>query len=263
MNKSEQTYSKYLQLDAVLNAQKPQSDNEHDEMLFIIIHQVYELWFKQMLHEGSHLNKALIDSDGFTAIHTLNRILKILKTAVSQIDILETMTPLSFAAFRDRLDSSSGFQSAQFRMFEFWLGNKNQKMIEFHKEDPKSYEALHSFFVAPNLFDNFLRYLDSKDHFFVDKEILNRDYSKPYDGNSSIQKLLVNVYKNHKEVSLVCEKLVDLDEGVQEWRYRHVKMVERTIGQNSGTGGSAGAEYLKKTLFKPCFPDLWLIRSSF
>lgn len=263
MKTKEQTYSSYLNIEKILNAQTPLAEDQHDELLFIITHQVYELWFKQILHEISFLKESFNSKDEHSAFKTILRILKILKTCVSQIDILETMTPLSFASFRDRLDSSSGFQSAQFRMFEFNLGNKNKNLIELHSKNPENYKELKKLYQEPSLFDNFLNFLNTKKEIKIPNNILNRNFSDNYIGDLDVQEVLIAIYKKNNGLNLLCEGLVDLDEGVQEWRYRHIKMVERTIGTAKGTGGSAGVEYLKKSLFKPCFPDLWFIRSKF
>ena len=255
-------YANYLQLDKLLKAQELKSDNEHDEMLFIIIHQVYELWFKQMLHEGTALQTFLTAGDFDRSLSTVSRMLTILKTMVAQTDILETMTPISFSAFRTRLENASGFQSAQFRMFEFYLGNKNRKMITFHGEDTANGKILMKMFQSPTLYDSFLCYLKVKGY-KIPEATLNRDFSQAYQPSQEIQDVILQVYKTDGTTMLLCEKFVDLDEGVQEWRYRHVKMVERTIGTKTGTGGSSGVEFLKQSLFRPAFPDLWEVRSRF
>ncbi len=227
-----QTYVSYLALDQVLSAQQPRSE-EHDEMLFIIVHQVYELWFKELLHELTFLQRSLEAGHTAHALGTLKRVLTILKTVVAQVDVLETLTPTQFLAFRSRLEAASGFESAQFRALEAALGvhgNSNQG--------------------GQTVFDSFLRYLSQV------------GYTVPEEKSSAAtQEVLVSVYRDDGEAAQVAERLVDLDEGFQEWRYRHVKMVERTIGDKPGTGGSSGAEYLRRTLFQAAFPDLWAIRS--
>tara|TARA_B100000749_G_scaffold280897_1_gene280737 strand:- start:12175 stop:12957 length:783 start_codon:yes stop_codon:yes gene_type:complete len=257
------TYSEYLQLDKVLKAQKPLAENEHDEMLFIVIHQSYELWFKQMIHEAQFLQHRLEDKDYHGALSTIQRILTILKTAVSQVDILETMTPISFASFRDRLASSSGLQSWQFRIFEFILGHKQVRMIEFHKHDPEVYSILLDQLQKPTLYDHLFRYITSMYGLQLSDSVLSRDFSKPYERCDEVFELFKNVYHYHPDLRILLEKFVDLDEGLQEWRYRHVKMVERTIGHKKGTGGSPGVDFLKNTLFRPLFPELWEVRSEF
>ena len=184
-------------------------------------HQVYELWFKQLLHELTHLQRRLEGGDSPHALHTLKRVLTILKVVVAQIDVLETMTPRQFTSFRARLDAASGFQSAQFRQLEAIVG--------------------------PALFASFIAYLRRAGH-DVDPD--------------DVQPALLDAYRRDGEPAQIAERLVDLDEGLQEWRYRHLKMVERTIGDKPGTGGSSGTRYLRSTLFKPAFPDLWAIRSQ-
>ncbi|TJY61120.1 tryptophan 2,3-dioxygenase [Sinimarinibacterium sp. CAU 1509] len=255
------TYGRYLQIEALLKLQQPLSDGpEHDETLFIIIHQVYELWFKQLLHELDALNAALDAARTMAALATLKRMLTILKTLVAQVDVLETMTPLSFNAFRARLDASSGFQSAQFRLLEFRLGHKRPGMLTHYGEDGAAGAQLDAALRAPALYDHLLGYLHAQGH-AVPPSLLSRDFCQPYAGSSAMQDLLVSLYRHDDPAAQVCERLVDLDEGLQEWRYRHVKMVERTIGSKPGTGGSSGVEYLRATLFQPLFPDLWAIRA--
>ncbi len=255
------TYSRYLKIDELLELQQPLSEGpEHDEMLFIVIHQVYELWFKEVLHELRWLQEALESNDTPRALGTFKRILTILKTLVAQVDVLETMTPVSFNSFRDRLESASGFQSAQFREVEFILGHKDSRMMRHHPADSPGGRRLQELMGERTLYDSFLGYL-AANGYAVPKDLLERDVSQPIAASAELQDTLLEVYRQDPLGTMVCERLVDLDEGLQEWRYRHVKMVERTIGTKTGTGGSAGAEYLKTTLFKPLYPDLWAIRS--
>ena len=256
------TYGTYLQLEKILTAQELESPDEHDETLFIIIHQVYELWFKQLLHESAGLARKLGASDSVGSSHTLGRMLKILKTMVSQVDVLETMTPLSFSQFRSYLKSSSGFQSVQFRMLEVVMGKRPSDLLNQLPLTPEEKKNLQEKLAEPSLFDHLLLHLNEAG-FEVPSEILNRDFSLQYEGSRDVQTTLLKAYKQNGQFSLICESFVDLDEGIQEWRYRHVKMVERTIGHQIGTGGSSGVEYLKSTLFKPLFPDLWSVRSEF
>ena len=217
------SYVSYLKVDELLSLQEPKSDGpEHDEMLFIIIHQTYELWFKQILHELDRARRLLREGSLHASLGTLRRVRTIMKTLVGQVDILETMTPLEFNAFRARLESSSGFQSYQFREFE-------------------------AVFARPGIWDDVVSLLDAHGCLV----------------SPDIEESLLSVYRTRPDVSLLLEELVDIDEGLQEWRYRHVKMVERTIGNSRGTGGSSGAGYLKSTLFNPVFPELWAIRSRF
>jgi len=256
------TYSSYLKVPELLNLQQPRSDGpEHDEMLFIIIHQVYELWFKEILHEIDYLCQRLMENDRPRALHTLRRVLTILKTLVAQIDVLETMTPLEFLTFRNRLESASGFQSHQFRELEFALGHKRKGIFQHYADDPLAYQRLQSRYEGPTLWDAFLQFIHCNG-FDVPKEALERDQTEPVQPSLDVQHVLIDVYRNGPSLLRVCERMVDLDEGFQEWRYRHIKMVERTIGNKIGTGGSAGVKYLASTLFKPLFPDLWAIRTE-
>jgi tryptophan 2,3-dioxygenase len=247
------TYGSYLCLDELLACQRP-ATNEHDEMLFVIIHQVYELWFKQILHETDLLQRRLEEGNGAGALHTARRIAKILKTIVGQLDVLETMTPKQFLSFRPELGTSSGFQSNQFRVLEAVLGRRD---IAEPVDNPQLRDALN----RRTVFDSLLRHF-AVVGWEVAPELLDRDPSQPWRGDESIQALLREVYADEGEPAEVCEALVDIDEGIQEWRYRHVMMVQRIIGARIGTGGSAGADYLRSTLFRPAFPDLWEVRGA-
>src|ERR1043165_5558715 len=240
------TYQSYLRIDDLLSLQQPRSPGpEHDETLFIIIHQVYELWFKELLHEFDRVAQLLAADDTARTQHTLKRILTILKVMVAQLDILETMTPLEFLSFRERLDAASGFQSDQFRQIEFVLGVKSEKAIQRFRAGSRAHDALTDRFREPTIWDAFLRYL-SREGYAVPRPHLDRDVVAPVEPSPEIQELLVAVYRRDTKNAELCERLVDLDEGIQEWRYRHVKMVERTIGTRRGTGGSAGAAYLRE-----------------
>jgi tryptophan 2,3-dioxygenase len=256
------TYGEYLRTDDLLALQRPLSEGpEHDEMLFIVIHQVYELWFKQVLHELDYLECLLARKDGDRAGHTLKRILTILKVMVAQLDILETMTPLEFLSFRDRLESGSGFQSHQFRQLEYSLGLKDPRALERYPKGGEARRQLERRLEAPTLWDAFLRYLEANG-VAVPRADLERDVTRSVEPSPELRPALVEVYRNQPALAELCERLVDLDEGLQEWRYRHVKMVQRTIGTRRGTGGSTGAEYLMTTLNKPLYPDLWAIRTE-
>ena len=256
------TYASYLKIDELLALQQPRSEGpEHDELLFIVIHQVYELWFKELLHELDRVRQWLEGDEPHRAQHTLKRILSILKVMVAQLDILETMTPLEFLTFRERLEAASGFQSDQFRQIEFVLGVKSQGAIHRFPEGGRARAALERRYSEPTVWDAFLHYL-SREEYVVPPSHLERDVSVPIEPSPDVQRILLAVYRDDPKNAEVCERLVDLDEGVQEWRYRHVKMVERTIGVKRGTGGSAGAAYLRETVGRPLFPDLWEIRSQ-
>ncbi len=259
------TYTSYLRLDKLLSLQTPKSSGpggpEHDEMLFIIIHQVYELWFKEILHELDYLQALLRNNEAARVAHTTRRILAILKTIVAQLDVLETMTPLEFNAFRSFLDAASGFQSAQFREIEFVLGYKRESVFHYYPADSTLWKQLKRRYTQPTLWDAFLCYL-AQNGYPIPAEQLNRDVTQPIEPSPAIQAILIDLYRENATARNICENLIDMDEGLQEWRYRHVKMVERTIGGKIGTGGSAGVQYLITTL-KPFFPDLWMIRSQF
>jgi tryptophan 2,3-dioxygenase len=255
------TYGGYLHVDELLSLQQPLSSGpEHDEMLFIVIHQVYELWFKQLLHEFDRVTQMLAADDTHRTQHTLKRILTILKVMVAQLDILETMTPLEFLSFRARLEAASGFQSDQFRQLEFVLGAKSEKAIARFPEGGRAREALERRYAEPTLWDAFVGYL-AREGYPVPASHLTRDLAARVEPSAEMQDILVKVYRGDPKNAELCERLVDLDEGVQEWRYRHVKMVERTIGTKMGTGGSSGAEYLRNTVGRNLFPDLWEIRA--
>lgn len=247
------TYSGYLRLDDLLSCQRPLT-GAHDEMLFVVIHQVYELWFKQVLHETALLQERLEAGNGAGALATARRIAKIFKTVVGQMDILETMTPRQFATFRPELGSSSGFQSVQFRYLEAAYGRRDFPPAVVDAE-------LAGAIARRPVFASLLRYLRLCG-WAVPDELLSRDPGLAWEDGEAVEAVLADVYADSSSTPAeVCEALVDIDEGLQEWRYRHVKMVERIIGAQSGTGGSAGAAYLRATLFRPAFPGLWSVRT--
>jgi tryptophan 2,3-dioxygenase len=257
------SYTEYLKINELLALQCPLSEGpEHDEMLFIVIHQVYELWFKEVLHEVDHLDQLLSENDGTRARQTLKRILTILKVMVAQLDILETMTPLEFLSFRDRLESGSGFQSFQFRELEFALGWKDPNALERYPVGSEARRRLVARLTSSSLWDFFLRHLAASG-VRIPRADLERDVTRRVEPSPALREALITVYRTQPAMAELCERLVDLDEGLMEWRYRHVKMVQRTIGTRRGTGGSAGADYLLTTLNQPLFPDLWAIRTEF
>jgi tryptophan 2,3-dioxygenase len=229
------TYADYLKLDRLLALQEPGAD--HDEMLFIIIHQTYELWFKEILHELDYLQALLAGDDLPRAGHAMKRVLTI-------------------------LEAGSGFQSAQFRELEFVLGQKRASALQQYPPGTVEQSRLERRYQAPTLWDWFVGYL-ARRGFAIAADVLNRDVTQPPAPSEPMQRTLISLYRTDPALAEFCERLVDLDEGVQEWRYRHVKMVERTIGTKPGTGGSAGVEYLRTTLLRPVFPDLWAIRTEF
>ena len=262
------TYGAYLRIPELLSLQQCRSidpdtgEPEHDETLFIVIHQVYELWFKQVLHEldglCGHLNGDAPSKGG----HQLKRLLKILKTLVSQLDVLETMTPLEFASFRPFLASASGFQSVQFRELELLLGQCDVSALDLMDHDPDARARLERRLREPTVWDVFVRFL-GRNGFDIPDSVIERDVTLPYEPSAQVQATLVAIYRSAPALMEICELLTDFDEGFMEWRYRHVMMVQRTIGTKQGTGGSDGAAYLRTTIMRPAFPDLWAIRTSF
>ncbi len=270
------TYASYLEVPGLLSLQHPRSEQEgqlaeHDELLFITIHQVYELWFKQVLHElrgdesapgTGGVQGALTEGDAYGAMALLGRVLKILKTLVSQVDVLETMTPLQFNSFRARLESSSGFQSAQFRELEAVLGRRDPRLLTNAVPGDPIWDRVRAATSRPSVWGSYLAFLAMRHH-PVPAEVLAQDPFLPHEPSEAVQHVLALVYRGDDAAALLAERLIDLDEGLQEWRYRHVKMVERTIGVKPGTGGSSGVGYLSSTLFTPVFPDLWAVRAQF
>ena len=254
------TYASYLDLEKLLSLQKPRSSPpEHDETLFIIIHQTYELWFKQLLHEFEKIKRDFSAGDLFGAIHTFKRVRTIMKVLVAQVDILETMTPSSFSSFRDRLETASGFQSVQFREMEFALGYKRASTVGYLKPDFPGYDRLQKLLHERSVIDHFYDFLAVRGA-QIPAELENRNVTQPNGPDERVQKEILRLYKDSPECSILFELMTDFDEGLQEWRYRHIKLVERTIGAKKGTGGSPGVPFLKESLFKPVFPDLWAIR---
>lgn len=257
------SYSSYLQVDELLSLQKLQSKpEEHDEMLFIIIHQTYELWFKQCLHEFSKIRQDLSDSRVWESIKSIKRVLKIFKTLVQQVDILETMTPLDFNSFRGFLQNSSGFQSIQFREIEILCGLRYKQMFDERLHLPIYIKKLKERDQEQTLWEAFIMCMSKLGFEMQHAERVNES-GLIFNPSEKNQHILAKVMKENPKLALLCELLVDLDEGLQEWRYRHVKMVERTIGTKMGTGGSDGSAYLRRTLHQVIFPDLWAIRSLF
>ena len=257
------SYSSYLRVEELLSLQNPVSAGpEHDEMLFIIIHQSYELWFRSVLHELSRTQHVMEAADLHGALALVGRVRTIMKALVSQVDILETMTPLQFNSFRDRLDSSSGFQSAQFREVEAVLGRRDPAMVGHLEQGSPARVRVEHAMSRRTLWDSTLALCASRGH-DIPGTVLSRDVARHYEPSETVQDAIATAYRSDPELALLFERLVDLDEGLQEWRYRHVKMVERTIGTKSGTGGSSGAEYLRSTLFMAVFPDLWAVRNRF
>jgi tryptophan 2,3-dioxygenase len=262
------TYGGYLKLDRLLSAQQPVSGADgapprHDEMLFIVQHQVSELWMKLMIHELKAAI-AFVRSDSLEpCFKILARVKLIQKQLFEQWAVLETLTPSEYDAFRPSLGSSSGFQSAQYRAIEFLLGSKHAAAIEVFRHDPATFDELCSLLRAPSLYDEFLRHL-ARRSLPVPESVLARDVTRPYERNPELVQVFKTIYDNPRQwwdAYDMCEKLVDVEESFQLWRFRHMKTVERIIGHKTGTGGSSGVSYLKRALDRPFFPELIDVRT--
>ncbi len=257
------SYGQYLNLDKLLAAQHPLS-YQHDEMLFIVIHQVSELWMKLCLHELTATVDCVRRDDLGPTFKMLTRVSTIQHQLLQAWDVLATVTPYDYSAFRNSLGRSSGFQSAQYRMLEFLIGNKNADTIEVFRADPPTYELLERALRSPSLYDEVLRLL-SRRGLDVPPEAIDRDFSQPYQASKQVAAAWLSVYHNSvKDWDLyeLAERLVDLDYKFQLWRFAHVKTVERIIGYKRGTGGTSGVAYLTKALELKFFPELWTIRTS-
>ncbi len=257
------SYGEYLHLEKILDAQKPLS-YEHDETMFIIVHQTSELWMRLMLHELNAALECIRRDDLDPSFKMFGRVSRVQTQLLSTWDVLSTMTPFEYSAFRNALGRSSGFQSYQYRMLEFLLGNKNADLIAVHKRDPKAYEALSRALDAPSLYDEALRLL-SRRGYGVPDEYLARDFREPYKASKEVAGAWLGVYHNaEKDWDLyeLAERLVNLDHNFQLWRFHHLKTVERIIGYKPGTGGTSGVSYLAKALELKFFPELWQIRTS-
>jgi tryptophan 2,3-dioxygenase len=257
------SYSQYLNLDQLLNAQHPLSYH-HDEMLFIIIHQVSELWMKLCLHELNATVDCVRRDDLGPTFKMLARVSTVQQQLLQSWDVLATITPHDYSAFRNTLGKSSGFQSPQYRMLEFLIGNKNAETIKVFRGDVQAYELLERALRAPSLYDEVLRLL-SRRGLAIPPEAIDRDFTQPYQASKQVAATWLSVYHNSvKEWDLyeLAERLVDLDYKFQLWRFAHVKTVERIIGNKRGTGGTGGVSYLTKALELKFFPELWTIRTS-
>jgi tryptophan 2,3-dioxygenase len=257
------TYGDYLHLDTLLSSQKRLSGH-HDEMLFIIIHQVSELWMKLILHELRTSITSIEAGELSPAFKMLSRVSKIQSQIIHAWDVLSTLTPSEYIQFRDDLGQASGFQSYQYRMIEFALGYKTPHVLKIYQKDPELLSHLQEAYQSPSLYDVSIRAL-SKAGFSLDEEVLNRDFKTPYKENDSVLEAWTEVYRNtdkHWDLYELAEKLIDLEDWLQQWRFRHMKTVERIIGHKKGTGGSSGVSYLKKVLDHQFFPELWNVRTS-
>lgn len=261
--KESMTYGEYLSLDKLLSAQNGVSGH-HDETLFIIIHQVSELWMKLILHE---LKSAIqnIDADDLQpAFKQLARVSRIQSQIIQGWDVLSTLTPAEYMEFRGDLGNASGFQSYQYRMIEFALGYKTEHVLRIYEKDEALHSELSEAFRQPGLYDAAIQKL-ARSGFSIDPEVLERDVTKAYESNESVRTAWKTVYQNvdsHWELYQLAEKLVDIEDWLQQWRFRHMKTVERIIGSKQGTGGSSGVHYLKRVLDQYFFPELWEIRTE-
>lgn len=257
------TYGDYLQLDRILTSQHRLSDH-HDEMLFIIIHQASELWMKLILHEIDAATTAILQDDLEPAFKMLARVSRIQQQLIQSWDILSTLTPSEYTQFRDKLGRSSGFQSYQNRLIEFALGEKKKQVLGVYQHQVELYEMLQQALNKPSIYDAAIQAL-SKRGLPIDSSCLDRDWSNEYTPNASVESAWLTVYQDvHQYWDLyeLAEKLVDIENRQQLWRYNHMLTVERIIGHKQGTGGSSGVEYLKRVLEKRFFPELWSLRTQ-
>jgi len=257
------SYAQYLNLSKLLAAQHPLSD-QHDEMLFIIIHQVSELWMKLILHELTAAIACISRDDLGSAFKMMGRVATIQQQLLQSWDVLATITPRDYSSFRNSLGKSSGFQSPQYRMLEFIIGNKNAECIKVFRSDPQTHEMLERSLRSPSLYDEVLRLL-SRRGFELPQDAIDRDFTLPYQASKEVAAAWLSVYHNTGEqwqLYELAERLMDLDYSFQLWRFSHLKTVERIIGNQRGTGGTGGVSYLTKALELKFFPELWTIRSS-
>jgi tryptophan 2,3-dioxygenase len=257
------TYTSYLKVNELLALQTSlSSPPEHDEMLFIIIHQTYELWFKQILHELDLAEKDLDTDNAFGALKTLKRITVIQNILTQQVSVLETMTPNDFNLFRSRLNPASGFQSHQFRSLEFRMGLKDTAYLKFYATQPDSLREIEISLSRPSFNDHLMGFL-ARRGYEIPQDVLSRDVTREWTRSDGVENVYTSIYENHAkhlEIYVLLEALCDLDQQFTLWRYRHVAMVERMIGSRMGTGGSSGVKYLASTLGKRFFPELWSLR---
>ncbi len=258
------SYGDYLDLGTLLSAQHPRSEPaQHDELLFIVQHQVAELWMKLLLHE-LHSARALLGSDELApALKRLARVKHVQKQLVEQWDVLATLTPSEYAQIRPFLATSSGFQSHQYRSVEFLLGNKNADMVRVFEHSPAEHASLEELLGQPTLYDEFLRYL-ARRGYAVPEAVLDRDVTQPYRMSEDLVDLFATVYADpteHWGVYETCEELVDIEDLFQQWRFRHLQVVSRTIGMRQGTGGSSGVDFLRRALDLTFFPELYAVRA--
>ncbi|MDH4416446.1 MAG: tryptophan 2,3-dioxygenase [Acidovorax sp.] len=257
------SYGDYLQLDAILTAQKPLSP-AHDEMLFIVQHQTSELWMKLMLHELRAAIGHIARDELPPAFKMLARVSKIMEQLVHAWDVLATMTPPEYSAMRPYLGQSSGFQSYQYRCIEFSMGNKNRAMLKPHEHRADLLALVQAAYEAPSLYDEALRLL-ARRGLAVPASHTERDWTQPYVENDAVEQAWLTVYRNpekHWDLYQLGEELTDLEDAFRLWRFRHVTTVERVIGFKRGTGGTGGVSYLRKMLDVVLFPEIWKLRTD-
>ncbi|HLR11350.1 MAG TPA: tryptophan 2,3-dioxygenase [Sporosarcina sp.] len=261
--KERMTYGEYLNLDKILASQTRLSDH-HDEMLFIVIHQVSELWMKLILHEINGAIEAIQQDELPEAFKMLARVSRTQTQLIQSWDVLATLTPAEYMEFRDELGQASGFQSYQNRQIEFALGYKQPHILKIYEKDPALAATLKESFEAPSIYDVAIQAL-YRAGFPIKEQLLTRDYSKTYEGDNSVAHAWLQVYQDvdqYWDLYQLAEKLVDIEDCHQQWRFRHMKTVERIIGHKIGTGGSAGVSYLKSVLDHRFFPELWDVRTK-
>ncbi|HEY4553353.1 MAG TPA: tryptophan 2,3-dioxygenase [Bacillaceae bacterium] len=257
------TYGEYLQLGPLLSSQKRLSGH-HDEMLFIIIHQVSELWMKLILHELGAAISAIEKGEMQTAFKMLARVSKIQTQIIQAWDVLSTLTPSEYMEFRDKLGQASGFQSFQYRLIEFALGYKTTHILKIYKKDPELHAELEKALHAPSIYDVSIQAL-ARAGLPINPDMLERDVSKTYGGDPTVAAAWREVYRQPEtywDLYQLAEKLVDIEDWLQQWRFRHMKTVERIIGFKQGTGGSSGVNYLRQVLDHRFFPELWDLRTN-
>ncbi len=257
------SYGDYLRLDEVLGAQKPRSD-DHNEMLFIVQHQASELWMKLTIHELRAAREQLRTDDLQPAFKMLARVARIMAQLNQSWDVLSTLTPAEYSSFRSSLGNSSGFQSFQYRMVEFLLGNKSAVLMEPHRHREPLFATLDQLHREPSLYDEALRLL-ARRGFALDPQCVERDWTSLRTFDESVLAAWVEVYRNtgkHWELYELAEKLVDLEDAFRQWRFRHATTVERIIGMKRGTGGTSGVGYLRRVLEVELFPELWRARTA-
>jgi tryptophan 2,3-dioxygenase len=257
------TYGRYLALDELLACQRPVSDS-HDEMLFIVIHQASELWLKLMVHELRAARARIAGDDLQPAFKMLARVSRIQAQMIQSWDVLSTLTPADYLAFRHRLGPASGFQSHQYRLVEFLLGNRQPATLAVHRHTPAVHAALAHELERPSLYDEAIRLL-ARRGFAIARSCLERDWTRPYRSELSVLEAWATVYRDaarNWDLYELAEDLVDLEDWFRQWRFRHVTTVERIIGHKTGTGGSSGVSYLRRALDVVCFPELWQVRTE-